>query len=314
VAGLPLVTGATGFAGSHLVDDLLRDYGAVAAWANPGGAAPEARPGVEWQAVDLLDRSAVASAIARLRPSVVYHLAGAAHVGDSWKDPVRPLRVNTLGTHHLLDAIRAADLHCAVLVTGSALVYRPSLEALDEDSPIGPPNPYGLSKLAQEVVAGRDAWSPVFLARPFNHVGPRQSPSFSTSAFAKQIAEIEAGGSDASLNVGNLDARRDIMDVRDTVRGYRLLVEKGRPARPYNVCSGTAYRVGDLLETMLGLSRSRITVSVDQALFRPIDVPVVLGNPSRIAAEVGWRPTIPIERTLRDLLDYWRHRIAVART
>jgi GDP-4-dehydro-6-deoxy-D-mannose reductase len=313
VAGLPLVTGATGFAGSHLVDDLLRDHDAVAAWANLRGAAPESRRGVEWQAVDLLDRSAVAAAIAREKPSVVYHLAGAAHVGDSWADPVRPLRVNTLGTHHLLDAIRAADLECPVLVTGSALVYKPSLEALDEDSPIGPPNPYGLSKLAQEVIAVRDGWSPVFLARPFNHAGPRQSPGYSTSAFAKQIAEIEAGGGDAVLSVGNLDARRDLMDVRDTVRAYRLLVEKGRPARPYNVCSGTAYRVGDVLETMLGLSQSRIRVSIDPARLRPIDVPVVLGNPSRIGAEVGWRPTIPIERTLRDLLDYWRQRIAVAR-
>jgi GDP-4-dehydro-6-deoxy-D-mannose reductase len=313
VAGLPLVTGATGFAGSHLVDDLLRDHGRVAGWANPGGTTPEARDTVEWQAVDLLDRAAVASAIARLRPSVVYHLAGAASVGDSWKDPVRPLRVNTLGTHHLLDAIRAADLQCSVLVTGSALIYRPSLGALDENSPIGPPNPYGLSKLAQEVVAGRDGWSPVFLARPFNHAGPRQSPDYSTSAFARQIAEIEAGGGDAVLNVGNLDARRDIMDVRDTVRAYRLLVEKGRPARPYNICSGIAHRVGDLLDMMLGMSPSRIRVSIDPARLRPIDVPLVLGNPARIAAETGWRATIPIEQTLRDLLDYWRQRIAVTR-
>jgi GDP-4-dehydro-6-deoxy-D-mannose reductase len=313
VAGLPLVTGATGFAGSHLVDDLLRDHSRIAAWSNPGGTTPDTRENVEWHAVDLLDRAAVASAIAHVKPSVVYHLAGAAHVGDSWKDPVRPLRVNALGTHHLLDAIRAADLQCPVLVTGSALVYRPSLDALDENSPIGPPNPYGLSKLAQEVVAGRDGWSPVFLARPFNHAGPRQSPDYSTSAFARQIAEIEAGGGDAVLNVGNLDARRDVMDVRDTVRAYRLLVEKGRPARPYNICSGTAHRVGDLLDMMLGLSRSRIRVSIDPARLRPIDVPVVLGNPARITSETGWRPAMPIERTLRDLLDYWRQRIAVAR-
>jgi GDP-4-dehydro-6-deoxy-D-mannose reductase len=314
VAGLPLVTGATGFAGSHLLDDLLRDHGAVAAWSNPGGAAPINRDArVQWQPVDLLDRAAVIAAIGRMQPAVVYHVAGAAHVGDSWADPVRPLRVNTLGTHHVLDAIRLAGWQCPVLVAGSALVYRPSLAALDEEAPLGPPNPYGLSKLAQEVVALRDAWSPVFLARPFNHAGPRQSPEFATSAFAKQIAEIEAGEREPVLHVGNLDARRDIMDVRDTIRGYRMLVERGRPARPYNICRGQAHRVGDMLEMMLGLSQVRIQVAIDPARLRPSDVPLVLGNPARIAAETGWQAAIPIEQTLADLLDYWRQRIAVTR-
>ena len=313
MAGLPLVTGATGFAGSHLVDALLRDHAAVAAWSNPGGAAPAEQPNVHWQSVDLVNRAAVARAIATLRPSAVYHLAGAAHVGDSWADPVRPLRVNTLGTHHVLEAIRLADLHCPVLIAGSALVYRPSTDALDEESPIGPPNPYGFSKLTQEVVAARDAWSPVYLARPFNHLGPRQSAAFVASAFARQIAEIEAGVADAVLHVGNLDACRDLTDVRDTVRAYRLLVEKGRPARPYNICSGRAYRIGDLLETMLRLARVRITTTVDPSRLRPSDTPVVLGNPTRIAAEVGWRATIPIDDTLGDLLDYWRQRVAVPR-
>jgi GDP-4-dehydro-6-deoxy-D-mannose reductase len=314
VAGLALVTGATGFAGSHLLDDLLRDHGAVAAWANPGGAAPPAMPNVHWHSVDLVNRASVVRAIAEIEPSVVYHLAGAAHVGDSWADPVRPLRVNTLGTHHVLEGIRLAELQCPVLIAGSALVYRPSTEALDEESPLGPPNPYGFSKLAQEVVAARDAWSPVYLARPFNHLGPRQSPAYVASAFARQIAEIEAGVAEAVLHVGNLDARRDLTDVRDTVRAYRLLIEKGRPARPYNVCSGRAYRIGDLLETMLRLARARIAIAVNPDRLRPSDTPVVLGNPARIAAEVGWRAATPIEDTLNDLLDYWRQRVAVPRT
>jgi GDP-4-dehydro-6-deoxy-D-mannose reductase len=313
VTGVPLVTGATGFAGSHLLDDLLRDHDAVAAWSNPAGVATEPRGNVQWQPVDLGDRDAVHRAVAQLKPSVVYHLAGAAHVGDSWVDPVRPLRVNTLGTHYLLEAIRLADLQCPVLVAGSALVYRPSVDALDEDSPIGPPNPYGFSKLTQEVVAARDAWSPVFLARPFNHAGPRQSPAYVASAFAKQIAEIEAGLKAPVLSVGNLDARRDLTDVRDTVRAYRLLVEKGRPARPYNICSGRAYRIGDLLETMRARARIPIDVAVDPQRLRPADVPLVLGNPSRIASEVGWRATIPIDDTLRDLLDYWRQRVTAPR-
>jgi GDP-4-dehydro-6-deoxy-D-mannose reductase len=154
---------------------------------------------------------------------------------------------------------------------------------------------------------------PVFLARPFNHAGPRQSPEYVTSSFARQIAEIEAGVNPAVLSVGNLDARRDITDVRDTVRAYRMLAERGRAGRPYNICSGRAHRIGDLLEALLGLSRTRIRIAVDPARLRPSDNPVVLGDPSRIRTEVGWEAEMPIERTLQDLLDYWRLRIAVPR-
>ena len=314
MSGLPLVTGATGFAGSHLIEELLRTAATVAAWSNPSGTPVERRdPRVQWQAVSLLDRHAVFAAIAGARPSAIYHCAGAADVGTSWTDPVRSLRVNALGTHHLVDAVREAGLTCPVLVTGSALVYRPSAAAIGEESPIGPSNPYALSKLAQEMVAARSSWCPVFLARPFNHAGPRQSAVYVTSTFARQIAEIEAGVVPPVLSVGNLDARRDITDVRDTVKAYRLIVEKGAAGRPYNVCCGRAYRIGDLLETLLGLSRAAIRVAVDPARLRPSDNPVVLGNPERIAREVGWHATIPIEETLRDLLEYWRQKIAVPR-
>lgn len=314
MSGLPLITGGTGFAGSHLIEELLRTAPTVAAWSNPRGAPVETGDSrVRWNAVNLLDRHAVATAIEALEPSVVYHCAGAADVGTSWEDPVKPLRVNALGTHHLLDAIRASGLSCPVLVTGSALVYRPSLEPIAEESPIGPSSPYGFSKLAQEMIAAQTRWCPVLLARPFNHAGPRQSTAYVTSSFARQIAEIEAGLVPPVLNVGNLDARRDITDVRDTVRGYRLLVENGTPGRPYNVCSGRAYRIGDLLDTLLGLARTSVRIAVDRARLRPSDNPVVAGNPARIAAEVGWGATIPIEQTLEDLLDYWRLRVAVQR-
>ena len=314
MAGLPLVTGGTGFAGSHLVEHLLTLEPAVAAWSNPNGSPiGERKPHIEWQAVDLLDRDAVGAAIAALRPSVVYHCAGAADVGGSWTDPVKPLRVNALATHHLLDAITTARLTCRVVVTGSALVYRPSRDAIREGAPIAPANPYGVSKLAQEMIAASVTSCPVLLARPFNHAGPRQSPAYVTSSFARQIAEIEAGLTDPVLNVGNLDARRDITDVRDTVRAYWMLAERGRAGRPYNVCSGRAHRIGDLLESLLSLSRTAIRIAIDPARLRPSDNPVVLGDPSRIAEEVGWRPSIPIEQTLRDLLDYWRLRVAVPR-
>lgn len=313
MAGPPLVTGGAGFAGSHLIDHLLDREPVVAAWSHAGGrAAPAGPPGAQWSAVDLLDRDAVRQAVAAVRPSVIYHCGGVAHVGNSWTDPVQPLRVNVLGTHHVIDAVRAAGLTCPVLVTGSALVYRPSSEPIGEDSPLAPADPYGFSKLAQETLAVRAADVPVFVARPFNHAGPRQSDAYVTSSFARQIAEIEAGRREPVLRVGNLEARRDITDVRDTVRAYPLIVARGGPRRPYNVCSGHAYRVRDLLHTLVGMSSIAIRIEIDPARLRPSDIPTLSGSPERIAAETGWQPRIPIERTLADLLGYWRGRAATA--
>jgi GDP-4-dehydro-6-deoxy-D-mannose reductase len=312
VTGPPLVTGATGFAGSHLVDHLLETEPAVAAWAHlrNGESRLVRDPRVVWNSVDLLDRRKVATALADLRPSAVYHCAGIAHVGESWSQPVRALSVNVMGTHHVLEAVRDAGLDCPVLVTGSALVYRPSLQPLREDDQIGPSDPYGVSKLAQEMLATRATAAPVFIVRPFNHAGPRQSPTYVTSSFARQIAEIEAGRREPVLRVGNLESRRDITDVRDTVRAYHLVVRHGHPGRPYNVCSGIAHRVQDLLDALTRMSRASIRVEIDADRLRPSDNPVIAGDRSRIAAETGWEPTISIDRTLEDLLDYWRARIS----
>jgi GDP-4-dehydro-6-deoxy-D-mannose reductase len=310
VPGPPLVTGATGFAGSHLVDQLLEEQPSVAAWSHRGGREQLTDdPRVRWSAVDLLDRGAVSRALSALQPSAIYHCAGIAHVGESWSEPVRALSVNVLGTHHVLEGVRDAGLDCPVLVTGSALVYRPSTEPLREDDPVGPCDPYGVSKLAQEMLASGRAQAPVFIVRSFNHAGPRQSPAYVTSSFARQIAEIEAGRRDPVLRVGNLESRRDITDVRDTVRAYRLVVQRGRPRRPYNVCSGKAYRVRDLLDALIGLSRASIDIQIDPSRLRPSDNPVIAGDRSRIGAEAGWTPAIPIERTLDDLLNYWRREI-----
>jgi GDP-4-dehydro-6-deoxy-D-mannose reductase len=257
--------------------------------------------------VDLLDRAAVARGIAELEPSAIYHLAGIAHVGDSWSDPARALRVNVTGTHHVLEAVRDARLDCPVLITGSALVYRPSTEPLSEEDPLAPTDPYGVSKLAQETLAMRTRHTPVFVVRPFNHAGPRQADSYATSSFARQIAQIEAGLKAPVLEVGNLDAYRDITDVRDTVRAYRLVTRHGRPLRPYNVCSGRTYRVRQLLDTLVGMSSASISIVPDPARLRPSDNPVIAGERSRIAAEAQWEPGIPIEQTLADLLQYWRN-------
>lgn len=310
MAGPPLVTGATGFVGGHLLARLLETESSIAAWSNPRGHPPAGRdPRVRWQAVDILDAPAVARALNALQPSAVYHCAGIADVGGAWQDPQRALKVNVLGTHSLIEGLRRAGLRCRVLVTGSAHVYRQSSTAIDEDSPIGPGSPYGVSKLAQEMLARHDNGCPMIIARPFNHAGPGQAAAFSTSSFARQIAEIEAGRRDPVVSVGNLDARRDITDVRDVVRAYVLLMEHGEPARPYNICRGEAHRIGDLLEIIVGLARTRVEVRIDSSLVRPHDNPVFLGNPSRIAGEVGWRAAIPIEQTLADLLDDWRVRL-----
>ena len=313
--GPSLVTGATGFAGSHLVDQLLEEQQSVAAWSHHGGREPKLLddPRVRWSAVDLLDRVAVSRALAELQPSAVYHCAGIAHVGESWSEPVRALSVNVLGTHHVLEGIWDAGLDCPLLVTGSALVYRASTSLLREDDPVGPSDPYGVSKLAQEMLAAGRAQAPIFIVRPFNHAGPRQSPTYATSSFARQIAEIEAGRREPVLRVGNLESRRDITDVRDTVRAYQLVVQRGQPRRPYNVCSGEAYRVRDLLDALIGLSRASIDIQVDPSRLRPSDNPVIAGDRSRIGAEAGWTPEIPIERTLEDLLNYWRREIRTER-
>ena len=307
---LPLVTGAAGFAGSHLLDRLRASHPRVIAWAHRAAPASEAPdPGVTWRAVDLLDRAAVLDAIRASRPSVIYHCAGLPHVAESWDNASPALQVNALGTHHLLDAVAAEIPSSTVVVVGSAMVYRPSEHALREDDPVGPSNPYGVSKLAQEMLALRAA-TPVVLARPFNHAGPRQQASFVTSSFARQVADIEAGLREPRLLVGNLDARRDITDVRDTVRAYEALAAAGACGRPYNVCSGTAYRVGDLLEHLLRRARVAITVTQDRNRLRPSDNPVVLGDPTRVQADTGWRAEIPVEQTMDDLLAWWRTQVS----
>jgi len=304
-----LVTGATGFAGSHLLDR-LSGRAKLMAWQRPRGRARPATVDVEWKAVDLLDRESVARAIVKAKPSRIYHLAGAPQVDTSWTSVVPHLEANVLGTHHLLEAVRRAGRPCRVLVVTSAQVYQTDgHKPLTEDSPLLPSNPYGLSKLAQDDLALRvhaDDGLDVVVARPFNHAGPRQSHAFVISSFARQIAMAEAGSAAAEIEVGNLDARRDISDVRDVVEAYEQLMETGVAGRPYNVASGRAHRVGDLLEQLIGAARTPVRVLVDEARMRPNDVPVIVGDATRARTEVAWHPHISIEQTLVDTLDWWR--------
>jgi GDP-4-dehydro-6-deoxy-D-mannose reductase len=320
MSGTTLVTGAAGFVGGHLID-LLGGAGAeLVAWRRPGGTspaheAPEASgsnrtSSVAWQAIDLLDAMQVRGAIAEVRPAAVYHCAGAAHVGRSWGDAASTLAINVRGTHNLLDALRRAQVPARVVIPSSALVYASGQHAFREDDPLVPSSPYALSKLAQEMEGTRAIGDGlrVTIARAFNHLGPRQDPFFAAAGFARRIADIEAGRWEPEIAVGNLDARRDLTDVRDTVRAYRLILEHGAVGRPYNVCSGRAITIRELLDRLLSRARVPIRVRVDPTRYRPNDVPLLLGDPTRIQTELGWLPEISLDKTLDDLLDDWRRR------
>lgn len=306
-----IVTGASGFAASYILDRISH-RGRVIAWrhSRPGHRLADSR--IEWRSVDVLDRTAVLDAIAEAEPDVVYHLAGAAHVDTSWHNVAPHLATNALGTHHVLRAVRKLGRPCRVLIVTSAQIYQPSDDPISENAPLLPPSPYGLSKLAQDQLAlhaARDEGLDVVIARPFNHAGPRQEPAFAVPGFARQIARIEAGLAPPVIRVGNLDARRDLTDVRDVADAYVRIVEAAPRGRPYNVCSGRAWRIGDVLEELLHMSKAEIAVETDPDRMRPNDVPVLQGNASRARAELSWTPHIPVEQMLKDTLDYWRTRV-----
>ena len=310
-----LITGAAGFAGSHLLELLAaQPSGRLVAWRRPSPA-PRTSDGwaepltgrFEWQDVDLLDRQGVEKALGTVRPAIVYHCAGAAHVGKAWQSTEPTLAINVRGTHHLIEGLRACGCAARVVIPGSSLVYAAADGPMSEDHPILPASPYALSKLAQELVGLDNPGGPqALVARAFNHIGPRQDPLFAASGFARRIADIEAGRWVAEVQVGNLDARRDLTDVRDTVRAYQAIAERGRPGRAYNVCSGRAVAIREVLDMLLARAHVPIRIVVDPARYRPNDQPLLLGDPTRIQTELGWTAEIPLEKTLDDLLEYWR--------
>jgi GDP-4-dehydro-6-deoxy-D-mannose reductase len=310
VPGPTLVTGAAGFAGSHLLEHLAGDTDLVA-WTRRAVPEPLSKL-ARWQTVDLLDRERVRRAVADLKPSVIYHCAGASHVPHSFDNTANALSSNVLTTHYLVDSLRRANISCRVLITGSALVYAPSATALSEDDPLKPSSPYAVSKLAQEqlgVRAVREDGLHVVVTRSFNHTGPRQSPDFAASGMARQVALVERGALDA-VKVGNLDAQRDLTDVRDTVRAYALLMKAGAPGHVYNVSSGVAHPIRTVLDGLVARARTKVPIHTDSARLRPNDVPILLGDASRLHAATGWAPAIPFDRMLDDLLDYWRSAIS----
>jgi GDP-4-dehydro-6-deoxy-D-mannose reductase len=301
-----LVTGAAGFVGGHLMEHLAAHD--VEGWSRSGPPAGLASIG-RWRRVDLLDRDAVRTAVAELRPAAIYHCAGMPHVAESWVDTAQPLAANVLATHHLFDALRRTRTRCRVLVPGSAAVYGPSPDAITEDHPLGPASPYGLSKLAQEQLALRGASEDgidVVLTRSFNHTGPRQTAAFVAPSMARQIALIERGELDPVIRVGNLDAQRDITDVRDVVRAYLMLMDSAAPTVIYNVASGVGRTMRSVLEALVARARVPVRIETDPARLRPNDLPVLVGDATRLRNATGWQPAIPFDRMLDDLLAYWR--------
>ena len=290
-----LITGGKGFVGQWLAAH-LKDRGDEVAVID--------------METDVADGPAVRRVIGDVTPDAIYHLAAMTHVGESWENPSQVLRVNVLGTAEVLAAARSLDTSPRVLVVSSAEVYgivTPAQLPLGEDTPAQPASPYAASKLAAEAVA-LQAWrgfgQPVVIVRPFNHIGPGQSPNFFVPALAKRI--VEARRSDArSLPVGNLTTRRDFTDVRDVVTAYRLLIEQGESGAVYNVCSGRDVAMSEVAGKLLELAGANLTLETDPALLRPVDVPVLRGSAALLRSATGWEPRIPLATTLADVLTSW---------
>ncbi len=309
-----LVTGVGGFAGSHLADALLKDaecevWGVVLFPDRPHYLDPR----VQTFTADLCDSAAVDAIVSAIQPERVYHLAGQAFVPQSWADPWETFETNVRAQLNLFQSCLRLNLtDTRILVVGSYEEYgrlRPEEFPVTEASPFRPDSPYGVSKLAQDFLGHSYFIShglPVVRVRPFNHIGPRQSPRFVAADFARQIVEIERGQRAPVMRVGNLEAERDFTDVRDVARAYIAALEKGQPGDVYNVASGVSRPVRAILDGLLAYSHCGVTVELDPEKLRPSDTPRVQGDAAKLQALTGWRPLIPIEQTLQDILDYER--------
>jgi len=312
-----LVTGAAGFVAAHLMDLLRQEEpdAEVYGLARPHGAPAEVPGRVTVIEADLLDAAGVAAAVELAKPDRIVHLAAQSSPQRSWTDPEGTYRTNVIGALNLLEAARKCRTPPRVLLVGSAEEYglaSPSEIPLREEAPLRPNSPYAVSKISQGYVGLQYALVyglPVLRTRTFHHTGPGRGEMFAESSFARQIAEIELGLRDPVLSVGNLDAIRDFTDVRDVVRAYWALLERGESGEVYNVCSGRGQRIRDLLGLLIEASGVRVDIRVDKGRLRPSDIPVLVGDPDKLRRATGWEPRIPLDRTLRDLLGDWRARL-----
>ena len=313
-----LITGITGFVGSHMAEYALAHGAEVfgsSRWRSRTENIEHLRSQIKLIECDLRDLASVRGLLETAEPTHVVHLAAQSFVGASWQTPAETLSTNIISQVNLLEGIRRFTIAPRVLVVGSSEEYGfvcPDELPIRETNPLRPLSPYAVSKVAQDMMGYQYFMSyglPIIRTRAFNHEGPRRGEVFVTSNFAKQVAEIEAGMREPMMSVGDLTPRRDFSDVRDVVRGYWLLLERGEPGEVYNLCSGRSWAIQQVLEFLLEQSRvKRIAVETDPARLRPSDVMILEGDSSKIRKATGWEVEIPFERTLKDLLAYWRQR------
>jgi GDP-mannose 4,6-dehydratase len=316
-----LVTGITGFVGSHLADFLAERGGVeihgLARWRSPLDNLRGRLDDVTLHHGDLRDLGSLVAVLQACRPDAIFHLAARSYVPTSFTAPVDTLDVNVIGTTNLLEAIRISDLDPIVHVCSSSEVYGqvgPEDVPIREDCPLRPVSPYGVSKVGTDLVADvyhRAHGLRTIRSRMFTHSGPRRGDVFVDSWFALQLARIEAGRQEPVLRVGNLDSVRTFCDVRDTVRAYWALIGKGRVGEVYNIGGATTMTIAEMLELLLSFSKrgGSIEVRTDPTLLRPTDVTLQIPCTDKFATDTGWQPEIPYPRTLRDMLDYWRDRV-----
>jgi GDP-4-dehydro-6-deoxy-D-mannose reductase len=311
-----LITGIGGFLGSHLAEFALAQGWTVSGILQSDSRSIEGiRREVSLFRSDILGRTEVENAVRKVRPDVIFHLAAQSSPSVSWTEPERTFHVNVLGTLNLLEVVRAAGLKPVVVVAGSSAEYgfsQPEEIPIQEDKPLRPASPYGVSKAASSALAlfyHRAFDMQVVVVRPFFVIGPRKTGDV-CSSFAQGIVAVERG-EQTSLNVGNLETVRDFLDSEDAVRALCLLAEKGVPGQTYNVCSGIGHKIGTVLEAFLRMGSRPIPVDLDPALLRTVDQPVVVGDNSRLRA-LGWIPRVPLDDSLSRILDYWRNQAEVS--
>jgi len=312
-----LITGVAGFAGSHLSEFLLSQKISVFGFFHPDHSTNNVqhlKNRIDLIACDLLDKKNVRAKTALVNPDFVFHLAAFSSPANSFKNPKETLINNILSQLNLLEALLKIKSKAKILIVGSADEYgdidQKYLPA-DEKTPLAPTSPYSVSKVAQDMLGLQFFLQyklQIVRVRPFNHIGPRQSKAFVVPSFASQIAEIEKQGQ-GIINVGNLEAWRDFTDVRDMVRAYLLALQKGVAGDVYNIGSGKATKIADILKTLISLSKAKIKVRKDKSLFRPVDLKKIYCNFSKFQAQTGWKPKIPLLKTLSDTIEYERQRL-----
>ncbi len=315
-----LITGITGFAGSHLADFILSKTGnevyGVARTRSKLENIEHLLQKVRLVECNLLDPFAVRKVIEEIKPHRIFHLAAQSFVPLSWQAPQETLINNIMGELNLLEAVRLLDYQVKIQVACSSEEYGrvyPEEIPINENNPFRPMSPYGVSKVAQDLLGYQYYITygiHIIRTRAFNHTGPRHGEKFVTSNFCKQVVEIEKGlWKSPVLKVGNLNSVRDFTDVRDTVRGYWLALEYGVPGEDYVIASAQPYKIKELLNLIISISGCRVTIKEDKGRMRPSDVPVLVGDYSKFKKQTGWEPEIPLEKTIKDLLDYWRKKI-----